>query len=523
MKTITKITKPEPSKRVQKKKLKVAAYCRVSTSSDEQLDSLEAQKKHYEQTISKNDNWEFAGVYYDEGITGTKKIIRPGLMQLLDDAKAGKVGLVLTKSVSRFSRDTIDCLDMVRSLFRSGVGIYFERENIDTRSMEDEFILTVLGSLAENESLSTSLKEKWSIQKRFQNGTFKQCMAPYGYYMDDGDLVIDEAKAPVVRFIFAEALKGLGAHKIAKELNEKGIPAMFSKNWSVGTIKGMLQNERYAGDALYQKTYSDDNFVRHVNRGECDQYLHQNHHEGIVTREEFDRVQELIEQHRKEKNINSESTCYLERYPLSGLIVCEECGGHFKRRIIHGRVDGAYIAWACGTHLKNKDHCSMKAIPQTEIETAFTNMINKLIYGRERIIESFVKSIQESDSEDACEQIEAINRELEDSMKNEQVLESLRAKNLLDTEMHRKAKLDLTAHRSELNSRKEMLTRQIAKNYDGTAEGEKLLHELRQLKPSTWFPMELMISLLKAIHVYSRSCIGFELKCGLIFREEVRF
>ena len=174
----------------QKKKLKVAAYCRVSTASDKQLVSLDVQKEHYENYIRSNEEWEFAGIYYDEGITGTKKDIRAGLLSMIADCEAGKIEFIVTKSISRFARNTMDCLEMVRKLTGLGVAIYFEKENINTGSMESELMLSILSSFAEKESVSISENNKWSIKKRFQKGTFIISYPPYGYYNKDRKSVV---------------------------------------------------------------------------------------------------------------------------------------------------------------------------------------------------------------------------------------------------------------------------------------------------------------------------------------------
>ena len=183
MKKVTKIAE-SPSSLKSKKKIRVVAYCRVSTSSDAQLESLDAQKIHYENYINSRDDWKFAGIYYDEGITGTKKEKRPELLRLVDDCKAGKIDFIVTKSISRFSRNTTDCLEIVRDLLALRIPIYFEKENINTGSMESELFLSLLSTLAENESVSIAENIKWSIQKRFETGTFKVCSPPYGYDWD---------------------------------------------------------------------------------------------------------------------------------------------------------------------------------------------------------------------------------------------------------------------------------------------------------------------------------------------------
>lgn len=193
------------------KKTRVAAYCRVSTGSDEQLLSLETQKDHYERYIKAHPDWEYAGLYYDQGITGTKKDKRPALMQMVADCEDGRIDRIITKSISRFCRNTTDCLELVRKLLGLGIPIYFEKEDMDTGSMESELMLSILSSLAENESVSIAENSKWSVRRRFENGTFKLAYPPYGYdYVGDGEWVINEEQAKWVRFIYSETLSGKG-------------------------------------------------------------------------------------------------------------------------------------------------------------------------------------------------------------------------------------------------------------------------------------------------------------------------
>lgn len=247
MKKVTKIAETASSK-VKLKKIRVAAYCRVSTDSDAQLESLEAQKTHYENYITSRDDWEFAGLYYDEGITGTKKDKRPELLRLIDNCKAGKVDFVITKSISRFSRNTTDCLELVRKLLALHIPIYFEKENINTGSMESELFLAILSSMAEGESVSISENNKWSIQKRFESGTYKVSYPPYGYDWDGEQMIINPEQAAVVKEIFAALLSGKGTHAIADDLNRRGIPPKRNGRWTATTIRGMLSNEKYVGE-----------------------------------------------------------------------------------------------------------------------------------------------------------------------------------------------------------------------------------------------------------------------------------
>lgn len=312
-----KITIIEPAAARQKtKKRRVAAYCRVSTGMDDQLISLETQKAHYEEYITANPEWEYAGLYYDEGITGTKKEKRPALLQMMKDCEAGKIDFIVTKSLSRFARNTTDCLELVRKLLSLGISVYFEKENLDTGSMESELLLSIMSSLAESESVSISENNKWGIRHRFENGTFKIGYAPFGYSVRDGEFFILEEEAQWVRYIFNQTLAGKSTHKIADTLNEQQVPTKKGGRWTATTVRGILRNEKYVGDCLFQKTYSDFRFKRHTNRGERDQFYMEDHHEAIVSRETFEAAELMLQQHAKEKNVTIGDKKYQSRYPL---------------------------------------------------------------------------------------------------------------------------------------------------------------------------------------------------------------
>ncbi len=302
MKKVTKIDKIQPSK-AAKKKLRVAAYCRVSTDSDAQLESLETQKTHYESYINSRDDWAFAGLYFVEGITGTRADKRPKLMRLIENCKAKKVDFVITKSISRFSRNTTDCLDIVRTLLNLNIPVYFEKENINTGSMESELFLSILSGMAEGESTSISENNKWGIKKRFENGTYKLGYVPYGYRWENGEIIVDPEQAVIVKRIFSELLAGKGTDAIAKNLNTENVPTKKCGRWTSTSIRGILANEKYTGDCIFQKTYTDSNFNRHKNDGQLDQYYVADHHEAIISHEDFDAAAALIEQRANEKGI----------------------------------------------------------------------------------------------------------------------------------------------------------------------------------------------------------------------------
>lgn len=292
MSTITKIQ----SYHRDAKQLRVAAYCRVSTDTAEQLESLENQREHYQKYISNQPNWQLAKIYYDEGISGTKLTKRDALKELLADCHNHRIDLVITKSISRLSRNTTDCLRIVRELQQLNIPIIFEKEHINTGAMASELFLSILSSIAQDESHSTAGNLRWSIRQRFASGEFRVSSAPYGYSIEDGNLVIDSVEAGVVREIFQQFLSGMSASQIAKGLSHKHIPTKRGGQWRSNTVINILRNCNYTGDMLCQKTYRDDQYHRHFNQGELTQYLIEDHHPSLVNHETFNRIQALLKE-----------------------------------------------------------------------------------------------------------------------------------------------------------------------------------------------------------------------------------
>ena len=518
MKRVTKIA-PEPTCAPSQDKQRVAAYCRVSTGSDEQLESLDAQIKHYTTYIGRNPAWELAGIYSDEGITGTKLDKRSDLLRLISDCEAKQVDLIITKSISRFSRSTTDCLELVRKLTGLGIFIYFEKENIHTGSMESELMLSILSGLAENESTSISQNYKWSIQRRFQNGTYKIACAPYGYHAVDGKLVINEAEAEIVRSIYAAILSGVSTYRIALDLNRRNIATKRSGQWHSSTIKSMVANEKYTGDALFQKTYTDDYFNRQTNNGEQEQYLYKNHHEAIVSHEDFDAAQSVIFQRGKEKGAERDSKKYLKRYPFSGKIICSECGGTFKRRI-HSK-GRKYIAWTCHTHITDIKRCSMKYIEDVDLKYAFVTMMNKLIYGNQVILRPLLMSLRGINSEETMEKLKSLEAKLEENAEQQKVLVGLRAKGYLEPAVYKKSNNELLRESERIQHQKESITRFLNSDNKNLQEVSNLLQYTTKAKMLTEFDGELFSRFVGRIVVHTRYEVSFEMNCGITLKERL--
>ncbi len=513
---VTKITKPSLDLSTRNK-LRVAAYCRVSTDSDEQIQSLEAQIKHYETTINANPDWEFAGLYYDEGITGTKKDKRPELLRMITDCESRKIDLIVTKSISRFSRNTTDCLELVRKLLRLKIFILFEKENIHTGSMDSELMLSILSGLAENESASIAENVKWSIKRKVQNGTYKISCAPYGYDVMDGHLVVNEEQAHIVRFIFCELLSGKGVLKITRDLNAKNIPPRKGGTWSEATLRGMVKNEKYTGDALFQKTYTDEYFNRHANDGEKDQFLIQNHHEPIISHEIFNAAQAVIAQRGKEKGIVPKHPKYTNRYPFSGKIICGLCGGTFKRQT-HTNSRYKY-AWCCTTHITDKGKCSIQYITESAFEFAFVTMMNKLIFGHKEILRPLLEDIRGRNSDDTLLSIRTLDEKLEENADQRKVLVGLMTKGYLERPVYAKSNNELLQEAEHLQYRKTSLLRFLSSDQLHVSEVSELLLFASKADMLTSFDAVLFERFIDQIIVYSRTEIGFVLKCGITLRE----
>ena len=497
------------------KKLRVAAYCRVSTENEDQKESLEAQREHYESWIRMHDDWECAGVFYDFGISGTKADAREGLQAMLYACRTGSVDYVLTKSISRFSRNTSDCLSLVRELLSYNIPIYFEKENIDTGSMESELILSVLSSMAQSESESISKNVKWSVKKRMEEGNFVFGYLPYGYTKDaDGKMVIDPVESEIVRLIFDLALNGMGTYKIAQLLDKRKVPTRKGGKWSGSTVKGILVNEKYYGAAAFQKTYTDSNFRRHNNHGEVDSFIAEDHHEAIISKEVFDRVQVMIQKHIDEHGIVKDMGKYHNKYPFSGIIICGECGGKFKRQTQSGG-----IAWACSTHLYNKDSCSMMFIKDEAIKAAFVTMMNKLIFGCKQVLAPYYDALRLADTDESLQGILDLKNELQRNSDRKNDLRKLRVKGFLDAAMYNQELRRVEMESEEIRTKMKCIDR-AGENGD-IKETKKLLRFAESAEMLTEFSDELFTEYVDSIIVYTRTCIGFRLRCGLTLKEEV--
>lgn len=381
-------------------------------------------------------------------------------------------------------------------------------------------MLSILSSLAESESVSISENSKWSVQKRFQNGTFIIAYPPYGYANDNGMMVIVPEQAEVVKDIFAACLTGKSTHAIAKELNARGLKTKKNGKWGAGAVNAILTNEKYTGDAIFQKTYSDSSFNRHINHGERDRFLCQNHHEPIISHEEFDKVRAVLDQRAMEKGNGTDTYRYQNRYCFSGKIKCGECSGTFKRRQ-HYKPSGNYVAWTCATHLENKEQCSMLYISDESIKLAFLTMMNKLVYGHGTILKPFLRALRGTDDKDRLLRIQELELRIEGNTDRKQILTNLMATGVLEPAVFNKENNALLAEEQRLLTEKDKLVSFVGGDKTRMKELQKLMEFTSKGKMQTEFEDDSFIAFVESITVESRAKIVFRLKCGLNLAERL--
>ena len=360
-----KIRRVQPSPILQKK-LRVAAYARVSV--DTLHHSLAAQVSYYSSLIQKNPAWEYAGVYADEGITGTSTTHRTEFKRLIADCDAGKIDLVLVKSISRFARDTVDCLHTVRQLKEKGIAVRFERENIDSTSEDGELLLTLLASFAQEESRSIGDNIRWGVRRRFAQGIPNGHKAPYGYQWDGEMFRIVPSEGEIVKEIFRRYLAGESAYAIAKTLVGRGITGRQGRPIEQTTVKDILSNISYTGTMALQKNYITEGHIRKRNKGELPMYLVEGLFEPLVSKVDFDKVREI-------RKLRAEETASRKPIllPFSGMVKCGCCSGGLSRR-----TAGKDKRWVCNTRERKGRHiCDSRPIKEEELVAAVRAVMEK--------------------------------------------------------------------------------------------------------------------------------------------------
>ena len=494
--------------------IRLAAYCRVSSDSEDQLHSFAAQIRYYSEYTKKHPEYRLVDIYADEGLSGTDMKKRDEQNRLIRDCKKGKIDRIIVKSVSRFARNTEELLATLRLLKEIGVSVYFEAQGIDTDKLNSEMIVTFPGMAAQQESVSISGNMRWSYQKRMQSGEFNCCYPAYGFQMCDGQLVPKENEMEVVRRIFKLYLQGWGTQRIANILNEEDIPRRSKKaKWSALTVQYILNNERYMGDALLQKTFRTETlpFRRKINAGQKPQYYVENSNFSIVSRETYSTAQQLLKARKKSNNWRQ------TRYPLSCKIRCPECGRTFRRKVTGGKV-----YWLCAGKASGRTDCESRRVREDMIYDAFIRMLNKLQDNRKSLLGTLIRQIEamQSRMSDAQEAVKRIDKEIAD----------LNARNLVITRLHTNGVLNAAAYSAQTaeigNKINELRIQRRGKLAED--EDDEWLEQIRELNsvmedylPTDRFDEELFGQIVDSITVNDNTRITFKLTGGIELTEEI--
>lgn len=387
------------------KRLRVAAYCRVSTDSEDQINSYKSQVQYYTDLIKSNSEWSLAGIYADEAITGTQVTKREDFQRLINDCMNGDIDLIVTKSISRFARNTLDTLKYVRMLKEKGIAVFFEEENINTLTMDGELLLVILSSVAQQEVENISANVKKGLKMKMQRGElvgFQGCLG-YDYHPEDKTITVNEEEAEIVRYIFKRYIEGAGGSVIARELQNLGYKTKRgSTTWAETTVIGIIKNEKYKGDILMGKTFTLDPISKRRldNFGEEDQFYVRDHHEAIISEEVFDAAQEILKRRSKPRRLGTDGKRekFSRKYAFSCLLECGFCGGTLTRRSWHSGSQYNKIIWQCVTATKKgKKFCpDSKGIAEETIEQAFVESYRLLCQNNKDVLDEFISRTEEA-------------------------------------------------------------------------------------------------------------------------------
>lgn len=495
-------------------KRRVAGYARVSTDSDEQFTSYEAQVDYYTQYIKGKPEWEFVKVYTDEGISGCNTRYREGFKEMITDALAGKIDLIVTKSVSRFARNTVDSLVTIRKLKENGTEVYFEKENIFTFDGKGELLLTIMSSLAQEESRSISENVTWGQRKRFADG---KVSLPYKQFLgyrkgEDGFPEVVPEEAIIVRRIYTRFMAGLTPGAIAKELTAGGIPTPAGKQrWPTSTVESILQNEKYKGAALLQKCFTVDFLTKKkkVNEGEVPQYYVEHSHEPIITPEEFDKVQAEFE---RRKRISRQ---YSGKSIFSSRIVCGDCGSYFGSKVWNSTSKYRRVIWQCNGKFKGEHKCEMPHFDENTIKAGFVSAVNAVIDSKDRILED-CRLIQstltdctgiDAEIESLLEEIDVVTeltkRCITENSQTAQNQEEYTVRYNGFVERYEKAKVQL----------EQLRTTKAAREAQADAIGA-FMFEMQELDVLTEFDEKLWLTIIDTVTVHADGRMTFKFQGG---------
>ena len=535
VRTITKI-EANPilsSRKDEYRRLRVAAYCRVSTDEEDQLNSLETQMQYYTSKIAENPNWSMVGIYADEGISGTRADKRDQFMKLMRDCQKGKVDYILTKSTTRFARNTVDSLTWIRKLRAIGIGVYFEEQNLDSSKVENETLIGFFSVMAQSESESISGNVKWGIHKRMRNGTYAVRFDMLGYRKgDDGQPYIVHEEAEIVRALFNRFLDGATMGQLKEFLESQNILTRQGKaEWSASVIRKMLSNEKYVGDVLYQKTYCVDCISKKVkvNRGEVTRYLISNNHAPIIDRDTFNLVQaELSRRNSKNKKMDSaitEQGKYSGKFALSELLICGSCGSYYRRRakVANGKTTQY---WRCINRLEHgKKYCKDSAgIEEQMLQETICRCLSKMLEDSQEVYSLIQSNLAYAVSgNSAALDVHLIETQMKQVKQDADNMMEKMSKTEGSTELYEKALSELFEQLVALRTKYEQARAQSEQSEAVNAEVQRILNILKTTEISFTEYDDLTVRrLVECIQVCGKEKIIVTLKGGYQAEEELR-
>ena len=535
VRTITKI-EANPilsSRKDEYRRLRVAAYCRVSTDEEDQLNSLETQMQYYTSKIAENPNWTMVGIYADEGITGTRADKRDKFMKLMRDCQKGKVDYILTKSTSRFARNTVDSLTWIRKLRAIGIGVFFEEQNLDSSKVENETLIGFFSVMAQSESESISGNVKWGIHKRMRNGTYAVQFNMLGYKRgDDGEPYIIPEEAEVVREMFNRFLDGASLGQLKDFLERKQVLTRRGKSeWSISVIRGMLSNEKYVGDILYQKTYRADCISKKVkvNRGEMTRYLVSNNHAPIIDRDTFNLVQaELSRRTSKNKKMDSaitEQGKYSGKFALSELLICGSCGSAYRRNSKVAKGKTTYY-WRCVNRVEHgTKYCKDSAgVEEKMLQESICRCLSKMLEDSQEVYSLIQSNLTYAVSgNSAALDMHLIETQMKQVKQDADNMMEKMSKTEGSTELYEKALSELFEQLVALRTQYEQARAQSEQSDSVNAEVQRILNILKTTEISFTEYDDLTVRrLVECIQVCGREKIIVTLKGGYQAEEELR-
>lgn len=503
-----------PVTRQEIRKTRVAAYCRVSTNSADQQNSYANQVRVYTSLIQKKKEWELVEVFADEGMSGMKVRNRVEFQRMIRMCEQHKIDLIITKSVSRFARNSKESLEYVRKLKLLGVGVQFEEEGIYTLALGNEMLLSTFAAIAQEESKAISQNLRLSIVKRMQNGEYVDNNAPYGFRLVDKALVAHEPEATIVREIFAKYLCGHSIAEIARELSDQGIKTKTGKSvWHPSKIAYILGNERYCGDSKFQKTYRDTTvpFKQYRNRGQEDMFYATMTHVPLIDKDTFNNAQLLL---KKRQDIFRKYTTK-NIYPLTSRIQCSECDSYFRRRIVSGTAK-----WGCSRHIQDRTQCSSNYYNEERIYDAFIAMVNKLRFSECDILGQTLLRLESAERKRKQKSAAAkeLSRSIADLNAKLVMVEQLHSKRYLKDEIYKAQVREINNQLRQLKcERQSEFSSDISDMINELERLKKLLDELEE--PQERFDEKLFVETVRSININQHDEITFTLIGRLRFTE----